>query len=144
MVRTVGLAHFSLSVSDVAKSIAFYRDILGMEMINRVGDRMAFLRCGKDIFVIVRSDNAVEAAAKTPEQCHQAFIVEARDFDESVHSLEQAGVDVVKVETREEFDSVFRGRSCYFRDPDGNVLEVIDLATTAHRPVERVSPASVS
>lgn len=135
MLRTVGIAHFTLGVSDIERSVAFYRDIVGLELISRNGDRMAFLRSGKDIIVLVRSDHAIEAAAKAPEQIHQAFLVEERDFDESLRFLESRGVPILKVEEREELDSVFRSRSAYFRDPDGNVLEIADCATIAHRPI---------
>jgi metallothiol transferase len=142
MLRTVGIAHFSLGVSDIERSVAFYRDIVGLEVISRSGDRMAFLRSAKDIIVLVKSEHAIEAAANAPEQIHQAFLVEERDFDESVAFLESRGVPILKTERREEFESVFRSRSAYFRDPDGNVLEIADCATIAHRPiVKRSVPA---
>jgi catechol 2,3-dioxygenase-like lactoylglutathione lyase family enzyme len=137
MLRTVGIAHFTLGVSDIARSVAFYRDIVGLELISLNGDRMAFFRSAKDIIVLVKSEHAIEAAAKAPEQIHQAFLVEERDFEDSVRFLESHGVPILKMERREDFDSVFRSRSAYFRDPDGNVLEIADCATIAHRPVEK-------
>jgi metallothiol transferase len=144
MLRTVGIAHFTLGVSNIERSVAFYRDIVGLELISRNGDRMAFLRSGKDIIVLVKSDNAIEAAAKAPEQIHQAFLVEERDFDDGVRFLESHGVAVFKVEQREELDSVFRSRSAYFRDPDGNVLEIADCATIAHRPIVKKRERSMA
>jgi metallothiol transferase len=144
MLRTVGIAHFSLGVSDIERSVAFYRDIVGLELISRNGDRMAFLRSAKDIIVLVKAENAIEAAAQAPEQLHQAFLVEERDFEESVRFLESHGVPILKTERREELTSVFRSRSAYFRDPDGNVLEIADCATIAQRPIvkqrEAVTP----
>jgi len=135
MLRTIGIAHLSIGVTDIERSVTFYRDIVGLELISHHSDRMAFLRSAKDIIVLVKSEHAIEAAAKAPEQIHQAFLVEERAFDESVRFLESHGVPIMKVERREEYDSVFRSRSAYFRDPDGNVLEIADCATIAQRPI---------
>ena len=38
------LNHAVLYVREVDRSLAFYRDLLGFEVVNRIGDRAAFLR----------------------------------------------------------------------------------------------------
>ncbi len=112
------------------RSIAFYADILGLELL-RSGERLAFFRSGKDHVVLALAD--VPPSAAEVRNVHHAFIVESRDFDESLVFLRSNGVDVVFEEERSG-DSVFSGRSAYFRDPDGNVLEIIDLSAMAFRP----------
>ena len=42
----VDVGHVHLKVSDLERSIAFYRDVLGFELRQRVGDEAAFLAAG--------------------------------------------------------------------------------------------------
>jgi glyoxylase I family protein len=132
MIRTIGILHFTLGVRDLERSVAFYCDILGLELIKRSGDRMAFLRSGKDQLVLVRHD-AGPPATPPPSGLHQAFLVEPRDFDESVRVLERHNVEILKIEERDEATATFAGRSAYFKDPDGHILEIIDLRASTFR-----------
>ncbi len=134
MLKTQGIAHFTLPVSDMTRSVAFYSDVVGLELVLGTKD-LAFFRSGKDHLVLARSDQVpmpVDASA-TSRNVHQAFIVESRDFASSLDFLASKSVNVVYQDER--FDgSVFAGRSAYFHDPDGHMLEIIDLAATAFRP----------
>lgn len=135
MLRTHGIAHFTLPVTDMERSIEFYTSILGLELV-RAGKQLTFLRSGKDHLVLAHSDAGplVSADSRSARQVHQAFIVETRDFDESVRFLRDSGVNVIYEDERMD-GSVFQGRSAYFYDPDRNVLEIIDLAASAYRPM---------
>src|ERR671929_2140407 len=42
----VDIGHVHLKVSDLERAIAFYRDILGFELMQRMGDQAAFLSAG--------------------------------------------------------------------------------------------------
>src|SRR5919199_883792 len=42
----VDIGHVHLKVSDLERSIAFYRDVLGFELMQRMGDEAAFLSAG--------------------------------------------------------------------------------------------------
>lgn len=42
----VDIGHVHLKVSDLERSIAFYRDVLGFELMQRYGDQAAFLSAG--------------------------------------------------------------------------------------------------
>ena len=53
MIKTKGLAHFTLPVTDTVRSMAFYTDILGMTAIQVNHDRgMVFLDCGGDCLIL--------------------------------------------------------------------------------------------
>jgi catechol 2,3-dioxygenase-like lactoylglutathione lyase family enzyme len=135
MLRTQGIAHFTIPVSDLARSKKFYTEILGLELVKAAGPNLVFLRSGKDSIVLARSDEAAKpqkTGAGTSE-VHHAFIVEHRDFENSVEELKRAGVNIFEQDERGA-GAVFNGRSAYFYDPDGNILEIIDLAATAFRP----------
>jgi glyoxylase I family protein len=130
MLKTQGVAHFSLPVSDMERSIAFYADVIGLQLLSRTPD-LAFFRSGKDHVILARTD-AVPAFSNA-RNVHHAFIVESRDFDASLEFLASQAVTVIDQDSRPE-GSVFAGRSAYFADPDGNMLEIIDLAAMAFRP----------
>ncbi|TML06154.1 MAG: glyoxalase [Actinobacteria bacterium] len=42
----VDIGHVHLKVSDLDRAIAFYRDVLGFELMHRYGDQAAFLAAG--------------------------------------------------------------------------------------------------
>jgi catechol 2,3-dioxygenase-like lactoylglutathione lyase family enzyme len=135
MLHTQGIAHITLPVTDLEKSTKFYTEILGLELVKAAGRKLVFLRSGKDSVVLALAPSAtrpIDPNAGTDE-VHQAFIVESRDFDKSVEWLKSKGVAVFQEDERGA-GSVFQGRSCYFYDPDGNALEIIDLSATAFRP----------
>jgi catechol 2,3-dioxygenase-like lactoylglutathione lyase family enzyme len=142
MLRTRGIAHFTLPVTDMARSIAFYSEIVGLELI-RGGKELAFFRSGKDHIVLAKAAGPLVAAdaAMDSRQVHQAFIVESRDFESSLEFLASKNVEIVYQDERTD-GSVFMGRSAYFCDPDGNMLEIIDLAASAYRPKEKTPAAA--
>src|SRR5215212_3502932 len=42
----VDIGHVHLKVSDLERAIGFYRDVLGFELMQRMGDQAAFLSAG--------------------------------------------------------------------------------------------------
>src|SRR5919199_2030298 len=42
----VDIGHVHLKVSDLERAVAFYRDVLGFEVMHRYGDQAAFLSAG--------------------------------------------------------------------------------------------------
>ncbi len=122
--KTKGVAHFSIAVTDTKKSEAFYNEILGMPVLASDHDvGMVFLDSGGDCIILVRS----EAAEKPPEgvNVHHAFVVDGDVYRESVEFLQSKGIEIAFEEDRQ--GGVVNGPRAYFHDPDGNVLEIIDL-----------------
>lgn len=124
-IKTHGVVHFTIPVTDLERSERFYVDMLGMELLRRappVG--MVFLQSGPDIFVLARSDTPVNPNDGDENRVHHGFYVDSDKYDESVAFLRANGVKIVLEELREE--GVFPGRQVYFHDPDRNVLELLD------------------
>ena len=58
-------------------------------------------------------------------EIHSAFRVTPQIYEETLKLLPAKGIEIFKQEDRRQ--GVFVGRSAYIRDPDGNVIEFIDL-----------------
>ncbi|WP_058914004.1 fosfomycin resistance glutathione transferase [Entomohabitans teleogrylli] len=111
-----GLNHLTLAVSNVARSLAFYRDVLGMTAHAR-WDGGAYLSCGS-LWLCLSQDAARQPQrARDVDYTHYAFTLEAADFQAFVDRLTQAGISAWK-------DNKSEGDSYYFLDPDGHKLEV--------------------
>jgi catechol 2,3-dioxygenase-like lactoylglutathione lyase family enzyme len=129
MIKTKGILHITIPVSDPARSRAFYTDILGLEYVGQApnGDNphFVFLKSGSDYVVLGRESNR----ERFSDIIHHAFMVDGDAFDATVAELKAKGVTVFREDERAE--GVFTGRSAYFHDPDNNALEVIHLTNNA-------------
>ncbi len=124
MVKTDGVLHFTIAVRDLDRAEKFYADILGFEKIART-ERIVFMRAGGDYFNLTYSENPITLNAEGRHEIHSAFRVTPQTYDETLKVLPGKGVEIFKQEDRRA--GVFVGRSAYIRDPDGNVIEFIDL-----------------
>jgi catechol 2,3-dioxygenase-like lactoylglutathione lyase family enzyme len=124
VVKTEGVLHFTIPVKDLDRAEKFYAEILGFEKIARI-DRIVFMRAGADYFNLTLSENPITLNAAGRHEIHSAFRVTPQAYEEVVQNLPSKGVEIFKQEDRRA--GVFVGRSAYIRDPDGNVIEFIDL-----------------
>jgi lactoylglutathione lyase len=138
-----GVHHTSFTVSDMARSIAFYRDVLGLKLLNQremINDylveivgyedlhmHIAFLAAGSDLLELIQYEKPqgklVEADIYNPGMAHMCFAVD--DMHEMYGRLVAAGV-----KTRSEPVAIPSGPNkggyaVYLADPDGFVLEMI-------------------
>src|SRR5712671_1787112 len=129
MIKTKGILHITIPVSDPARSRAFYTDILGLDYVGQApkGDNphFVFLKSGSDYVVLGRESHR----ERFSDIIHHAFMVDGDAFDATVAELKAKGVNVFREDERAE--GVFTGRSAYFHDPDNNALEVIHLTNNA-------------
>jgi catechol 2,3-dioxygenase-like lactoylglutathione lyase family enzyme len=119
-IRVTALDHVVLNVADVERSLRFYVDELGLEPIH-----VEEWRRGERFFPSVRvsADSIIDllAAPRTGENAdHVCLVVEPMDFDALVASGRFEIVDGPA--TR--FGARGDGTSVYFRDPDGNLVEL--------------------
>ena len=128
MIKTKGVLHVTIPVSDLVASRAFYTDVLGLEFVAQAPNdnpHFVFLKSGGDYVVLGRE----RSRERFSDIIHHAFMVDGDAFDATVAELKAKGVDVFREDAREE--GVFTGRSAYFHDPDNNALEVIHLTNKA-------------
>ena len=119
------LDHVSLNVSDRARSIAWYADVLGLEQRGaaRQDDWPVFLGAfGACVALFQAKVQSPERQEESTGLRHIAFLVEREDIGRAQTRLEERGVEF-------RFEDHGNSHSVYFSDPDGNVIE---LTTYGH------------
>jgi len=125
MIETRGVAHFTIAVTDTERSTKFYEEVLGLKVLRANHERgMVFLDSAGDCIVLMRTETTI--APTMQRDAHHAFIVDSDKYDAAVQELKDKGIEIILEEERAT-GSVVNGRSAYFPDPDGNVLEIIDM-----------------
>jgi catechol 2,3-dioxygenase-like lactoylglutathione lyase family enzyme len=120
----VRLDHVVIAVSDFERSNAFYRDVLGAEIVELDG-RVAYHVGGQQLNVHGPGMRPAMVARKpvAPGDSDLCFEWDG-PIDEAVEHLRARGVGVeAGPMTRD--GAKGRGTSVYFRDPDGTLLELI-------------------
>ena len=125
MIETRGVAHFTIAVTDTERSTKFYEEVLGLKVLRANHERgMVFLDSAGDCIVLMRTETTI--APTMHRDAHHAFIVDSDKYDAAVQELKDKGIEIILEEERAT-GSVVNGRSAYFADPDGNVLEIVDM-----------------
>ena len=125
MIETRGVAHFTIAVTDTERSTRFYEEVLGLKVLRANHQRgMVFLDSAGDCIVVMRTQTTI--APTMQRDAHHAFIVDGDKYDAAVQELRDKGIEIILEEERAT-GSVVNGRSAYFADPDGNVLEIVDV-----------------
>lgn len=116
-VTCTGIDHVVVYVRDVARSVAFYAGVLGMEVKSQ-GTDYAFLRCGGQLLGLFAADGN-EDVGKGEELSHLAFTVATGTVSEIKSVLAARGVS--SGGRRGDPDCI------YFDDPDGHHLQIVPL-----------------
>jgi lactoylglutathione lyase len=105
-VRLIGINHVALEVGDIEEALAFWESVFGPLQLRGRGRHMAFIDLG-DQFVAL----AAGREAAPDRERHFGLVV---DDKEAVRArLQELGVAVT-------------GRGVDFRDPWGNLIQVVD------------------
>jgi glyoxylase I family protein len=130
MAAITSVIHFSIPVSDVPRSTRFYTEIVGCRHLSTVaGGTMAFLDAAGTCLILVKRDPPINVRPESHGGVHHAFAVAHEDYAAALAQLRGNGVEITFEEDRQ--GGVINGPRAYFRDPDGTVLEFIDLTSYA-------------
>jgi catechol 2,3-dioxygenase-like lactoylglutathione lyase family enzyme len=128
-VEILGIDHVVLRVSNVARSIAFYCDVLGCKVEKR-RDQLGLvqLRAGGSLIDLVDIAGKLGRLGGAPpgeegrNMDHFALRVAALDPDAIRAKLAAHGITAGEVVQR--YGAEGRGPSLYVHDPDGNTVEL--------------------
>lgn len=109
-----GLNHLTLAVTDLARSLHFYHELLQLKL-DATWEKGAYLSLPGLWFCL--SLDPARHSTPTADYTHYAFTVGEADFSVLVTRLRAAGV-------QEWRDNCSEGASFYFLDPDGHKLEI--------------------
>ncbi|MCX8071149.1 MAG: VOC family protein [Candidatus Binatia bacterium] len=129
MIAVRGLDHFVLRVRDLDRALAFYRDVLGLDVLCldefRAGTRpFVSVRIGEQLLDLV-PDPSFAGPGGGPHDGFLHFCVQvAGSVKQYVPLLRNQGVEIVDEEPAWRLGARGWGWSVYVRDPDGYVVEL--------------------
>lgn len=126
--RLAGLDHIVLTVRDIEASCAFYERALGMEVVRMASGRTALHFAGHKINLHRAGAEFVPHAAHPAPGTGDFCLLTDLPMETVVAHLEERGVAIELGPVEREGA---RGPmiSAYFRDPDGNLVELARYAT---------------
>ena len=122
----------TLGVSDLEKSLAFYRDGMGLATEGIIGTEfedgaVVFIEMNEDLILALYprealgKDARVAVGPPSATELSLGHIVKSKgDVDAVMHQAEKAGAKI----TDPARDRFWGGYSGYFQDPDGHLLEI--------------------
>jgi len=126
MKHIVGIAEIVLWTIDQPRALAFYRDLLGLEVLSRAGMANVFLKVGEghsgipQMIVLVPKPAEIAGQPSGYQLHHLALELPDAEFDQQHAALVVAGYA-----PRAGKHPVLASRTMYVDDPDGNEVEFI-------------------
>src|SRR5262245_19512309 len=119
-VRVLGLRHLALRVRDVRAAKEFYTAVFGMRVVWEPDPQNVYLPSGGDNLALHEDAAAGDGGPLE----HLGFLVsEAADVHAAATTLRARGVPIAREPAVHRDGSV----SCYCRDPDGNLVQILWL-----------------
>jgi len=127
-IPVTGVSELVLEVVDLERATTFYRDVLGLPVVERWEDREAvWVMAGERTRIGLWRPQVGLAQGRGGVHVHYALHIAEEDFDAAVVRLRRHGYDPELVEFGGD-----RGRALYVHDPDGNVLELWTWDVAGH------------
>ena len=140
-----GIDHVVVMASDVDRSLDFYKNVLGGEAEFEEAFRMGKIpvlrvRIGKAIINLQRLNEPAYIVADrlesgTVDLCFRW----SRSIQEAIDWLKEKNVDVIEGPVPRPAANGVWGQSIYFRDPDGNLLELLTTLEPSE-PIPEFTP----
>jgi catechol 2,3-dioxygenase-like lactoylglutathione lyase family enzyme len=120
-----GILETSLYVESPVRSVEFYQRVFGFEVIDLAGEqlkdstRLCAMRAGdRDVLLLFKRGGA--SGTDFPGSIHIAFGISRAELGAWREWLAEQGIAIEEEKTWK-----YGAQALYFRDPDGNLLEVV-------------------
>ncbi|KAH8810676.1 Glyoxalase/Bleomycin resistance protein/Dihydroxybiphenyl dioxygenase [Xylogone sp. PMI_703] len=150
-------SHVGLSVADLAVETQFYRDVMGFNQVvsnytvqepelthithlrNENGFLLELINNPKS----TRVENITNPVEGSRFQGYFHLALTVVDLDATFDYLSQpgTGASVISTPATDTSPDNAGGRFAYFADPEGNLMELIQLVAPAHRYFEKTPPS---
>lgn len=118
--KPTGINHITIRVNRIERSEEFYGDILGFELVRKMGRSMAVYKIGEeDTLVIVEAETSYDPNSRDFRVDHFGFYLESDEaVDEMATYLREKEVTILSGPSNRKL-----GRFVFASDPDGNLIE---------------------
>ena len=119
-----GIKETCIYIEDIQLARQFYHEKLGLDIINEVEGKHIFFRAGNAVLLCFNPEDSKHKDNPPPHFTygpqHFAFEVSRKDYEKSKAWIEELGIPIISKIT-------WPGglESFYFKDPAGNVLEIV-------------------
>lgn len=123
--KMLGLAHIGVMVTDMDKSIDFYQNVVGLELMNveNMGQtRLAFLKVGSCILELVD----VAGAQARPAGVVDHIAIETKNTKAVAQALKAKGVQFETEEVSVNEALMGGVANIFFKGPDGERIELFE------------------
>ncbi|OYD08456.1 VOC family protein [Paludifilum halophilum] len=122
MIQSQSIHHVSISVTDLQKAKSFYKDVFGLEEIQRPNFDFpgAWFQIGsQQLHLIVHPNTRTLRGSNQVNSRDGHFAVRVKDYHETIRHLEK-----LRIPYKENPKSITGWPQIYCCDPDGNVIEM--------------------
>lgn len=119
-----GIKETCIYIEDIDLAEQFYHGKLGLPIINKIEGKHIFFRAGSSVLLCFNPEDAKVKTSPPPHYTygpqHFAFEVDKGDYLASKEWIESLNIEIV-----DEITWKSGLKSFYFKDPAGNVLEIV-------------------
>lgn len=119
----VGLDHLVLTVQDIERTCSFYHRVLGMQVQTYGADRKALIFGNQKINLHEQGRELEPRADKPRPGSADLCFITMEDMPDVIVHLKHCGIDIIEGPVARS-GALGPMTSVYFRDPDGNLVEV--------------------
>ncbi len=123
MMKITQLDHLVLTVKDIEKTVMFYTSVLGMKK-EVFGEGRVALKYGNQKINLHSCDSNIHPKARkpTPGSADLCFLIDI-SLNSAIAQVKSFGIEIIEGPV-ERTGAQGKILSFYFRDPDGNLIEI--------------------
>jgi len=124
MIKLLQIDHFVLTVGSIDLTVEFYRDVLGMQPVT-FGDGRVALEFGPHKINLHKAGAEFQPHARQPAPGSADVCLTVESISDALAHVQRKGIDVFEGPVpRTGANGAIT--SIYFRDPDGNLIELAE------------------